>query len=126
MAASNKSDQEAPKRKNFRWSLAMVEDLLNCLYSYKTKMEYNNLDFDADRPAQIKAIRVEMAKLYTTDEEFGPPIETLGPTESIEDMSAEDKTAYLKLQKKQSVKVLKGHQVHFANLAYTPDLARII
>ncbi len=97
MAASNKSDQEGPKRKNFRWSLSMVEDLLNCLNSYKTKMEYNNLDFDVDRPAQIKAIGVEMAKLYA-DEEFGP-VEKLGPTESIEDMSAEDKTAYLKLQK---------------------------
>jgi hypothetical protein len=30
----------------------MIENLIKCFQSYKTQMEYKNLDFDGDRPAQ--------------------------------------------------------------------------
>ena len=33
------------------------------------KMEYQNKDFDGDRPVQYKEIRIEMANLYDV---FGP------------------------------------------------------
>ena len=38
--------------------------LIECLAAYKSKMEYQNKDFDTDRPVQYKEIRREMAKLY--------------------------------------------------------------
>ena len=54
------------KRKNFRWSNEMVENLINYLSSYKS-MEYRSLDFDADKPAQYKHLRKEMAKIYANN-----------------------------------------------------------
>ena len=50
------------KKKNFRWTMRMIVDLINYLADYKAKMEYQSLDFDADRPQQIKEIRMEMAR----------------------------------------------------------------
>ena len=40
----------------------MIVALINCLADYKAKMEYQSLDFDADRPQQIREIRMEMAR----------------------------------------------------------------
>ena len=42
----------------------MVSQLTEWLAAYKSKMEYYNKDFDADRPVQYKEIRREMAKVY--------------------------------------------------------------
>ena len=52
----------------------MVENLINQLSSYKSCMEYRSLDFNADKPAQYKYLRTEMAKLYAEQDEelFGP------------------------------------------------------
>ena len=44
----------------------MVFQLIECLAAFKSKMEYQDKDFDADKPVQYK----EMAKLY--DDVFGP------------------------------------------------------
>ena len=43
----------------------MVTNLITCLESFKTKMEYKNVDFDGDRPVQYTALREDMAKLYS-------------------------------------------------------------
>ena len=48
----------------------MIFQLIECLAAYKSKMEYQNKDFGADRPVQYRKIRREMAKLY--DDVFGP------------------------------------------------------
>ena len=46
---------ETLQRKNFRWEIEMVENLISSIIiKYKTRMEYKNLDFDADKPAQYK------------------------------------------------------------------------
>ena len=50
------------KKKNFRWTVGMIENLINCLADYKAKMEYQSLGFDADRPQQIKEVGMEMAR----------------------------------------------------------------
>ena len=78
MAANNitnlheKSSHEVEvKKKNFRWTVGVIEDLINCLADYKAKMEYQSLEFDADRPQKIKEVRMEMAKKYENGE-FGP------------------------------------------------------
>ena len=48
----------------------MVSQLTECLAAYKFRMEYQNKDFDAERPVQHKEIRREIEKLY--DDVFGP------------------------------------------------------
>ena len=47
----------------------MVENLIDFLSAYKSSMEYKSLDFDADKPAQYKHLRQEMAKLYADEDE---------------------------------------------------------
>ena len=46
------SKQEEPLR--FKWNEEMVQKLLNALYEYKCVMEYNNSDFNADKPNSTK------------------------------------------------------------------------
>ena len=50
--------------KNFRWEENHVEDLINCIISYKTKMTYRGLAFDGDNPRMYKELRESMAKIY--------------------------------------------------------------
>lgn len=52
------------KANQFRWDDGMVESLIKCLQAYKSEMEYKNVDFDGDRPAQYTWVRQEMATLY--------------------------------------------------------------
>ena len=40
------------KNKQFRWTDKMVSQLIECLAAYKSKMEYQNKDFDANRPVR--------------------------------------------------------------------------
>ena len=56
-----------PQRKNFRWETDMIEHLIDCLLDYKSLMTFKNLDFDADKPAQYKHLRVAMANIYEED-----------------------------------------------------------
>ena len=60
--------QKKQTKQYFCWSPEMIENLMNCLSSYKGLMEYKSLDFDADKPAQYKHLRREMAKLYTDED----------------------------------------------------------
>ena len=50
--------------KNFRREEKHVEDLINCIISYKTKMTYRDLRFDGDNPRMYKELRESMAKIY--------------------------------------------------------------
>ena len=52
------STQEKSKKKPFRWNTDMVTNLITCLESFKTKMEYKNVDFDGDRPVQYPYERI--------------------------------------------------------------------
>ena len=53
----------------FRWLPEMIENLINCLSSYKSVMEYRSLNFDADKPAQYKYLRKEREKLYADEDD---------------------------------------------------------
>ena len=70
----------------------MVENLINQLSSYKSSMEYRSLDFDADKPAQYKYLRTEMAKLFAEQDEelFGPVSLTL-PSKNIDEINDEER-----------------------------------
>ena len=52
----------------------MAENFISCLQSFKSQMEYENVDFDGDRPAQYSWLRQEMSKLYEVENTslFGP------------------------------------------------------
>ena len=83
------------KKKNFRWTLGMIEDLINCLADYKAKMEYQSLDFDSDRLEQIKKVKMEMANNYQNGE-FGPV--------TVTELSVDEKSVYLKSKKRRTFK----------------------
>ena len=65
---------ETMQRKYFRWEIEMVENLISSITECKTRMEYKNLDFDADKPAQYKELRILMAEIYEEKDTslFGP------------------------------------------------------
>ena len=45
----------------------MVSQLTECLTAYKSKLEYQNKDFDAGRPVQYKEMRREMPPKVSDD-----------------------------------------------------------
>ena len=61
---------EKTKRKNFKWDHHMVGNLTKCGVSYKARVLYKNLDFDADKVSLYKEVCLAMAELYNKDEEF--------------------------------------------------------
>ena len=107
----NKMAEGARKKKVFRWSSEMIENLITCLTAYKARMEYQAVDFDGDRPAQYKELRKEMAKLYEIEDVslFGP-LSLSAPITSIDDMTEEEKKEFLINQKKENSLIQKGHQ----------------
>ena len=67
---SSNQAKESEKTKQFRWMDKMESQLIECLAAYKSRMEYQNKDFDAERPVQYKEIRREIGKRY--DDVFRP------------------------------------------------------
>ena len=98
------------KKKYFHWNTDMVENLINQLSSYKSSMEYRSLDFDADKPAQYKYLKTEMAKLYAEQDEelFGPVSLTL-PSENIDEMNDEEREQLKKQEAHERELINKGY-----------------
>ena len=80
------------------------------LSAYKSSMEYKSLDFDADKPAQYKHPRKEVAKLNTDEDEvlFGPFREVL-PIENIDELSNEERAEVKKKQACERELISKGY-----------------
>ena len=64
----------ANSAKRFRWDKDdKVINLIRCLANYKSQMEFNNCDFNADKVKLYEAVRIAMAKIYQSDpSQFGP------------------------------------------------------
>ena len=45
------------KSKQFKWTSEMLGDLLTCLKAFKTKMEFQGVDFEGERTAQYLEIK---------------------------------------------------------------------
>ena len=76
------------KRKTFKWTPKMIEDLITSVESYKSAMEFKNLDFDADKSAQYVYVREAMAKIYQeTDESFFGPVKAPLLPQNINELS---------------------------------------
>ena len=70
-------------------------------------MEFQGLDFDGDRLAQIRDVSKEMAKLY--DEIFGV-VETTPSSAPLQELSEEEKDVYLKKKKGETTSIQRWHQ----------------
>ena len=93
---AKKTTRTTPK---FKWTEEMVLDLLDGLLEYKTKMEFNNSDFNTDKNRQYEAVRVILASKYTEDTTlFGP--KNITPFEDDE-----DRDEYLKRQEDDKLKI---------------------
>ena len=92
-------EKKTKKRKNFRWSDEMVEQLIDFLNAYKIEMEFKGLDFDADKCTQYKHLRISMAKLYSCTDPKHPNFLCFGPVsvtdvpENFDKLSLEEQEA---------------------------------
>ena len=55
----------------FQWNNSdKIENLIRCLANYKSKMDYQNSDFNADKVKQCEAVREAMARIYEEEPTF--------------------------------------------------------
>ena len=49
----------------FQWNRGdKIKNLIRCLANYKSKMDYQNSDFNADKVKECEAVREAMAPIY--------------------------------------------------------------
>ena len=93
------------KKKSFRWTDEMQVVLIQCLSDYKTKCEFNNIDFDADKAVQYQTLREEMAARFPCNESNGIPFRPVQTTQILNEPSSTDEMkdfkANLKMEQKQ-------------------------
>ena len=76
----------------FRWITGnKISDLINALKEYKTHMEFQNIDFNGDKPRQYEEVRRILARKHACW--FGPARTSMCP----ESINAEEKNAFLKV-----------------------------
>ena len=115
---SEKKVTSSSKRKKtkmwFRWSALQIEQLIDCISAYKSKMAFMDLDFEADKPRMYSELRVMMAELYAdiNVESFGPVATTI-IIDSKENLSQEDITNIKQTIKKEKDMINKEkNRVH--------------
>ncbi|XP_046843506.1 uncharacterized protein LOC124437579 [Xenia sp. Carnegie-2017] len=103
------------RERRFRWDKDdKMENLIRCLANYKSQMEFQNMDFYADKVRLYEAIRVEMAKIYADDPtQFGPPSVTTHPIFGLKDdvLSEEQK-------EKKTLRVAQDHDKKLVKKGY--------
>ena len=113
----------------FQWNNGdKIENLIRCLANYKSKMDYQNSDFNADKVKQYEAVREAMARIYEEEPTFfGPPaITPLPAPDQVDETEMADiqrrqkndkeliKKGYNRIQEK-----LKEIRQHFATTVTT-------
>ena len=74
----------------FRWIDDIHRALINNLKLYKTEIEFNGIDFDADRNSQYKAIRRSMAHIFTDNVDFFGPEELMVIEPNVDEAKKKD------------------------------------
>ena len=90
----------------------MISRLVSALQEYKSKMEYRNMDFDADKPAQYKYLRTEMAKFHSDNLQeihFFGPVDKSQPSKAFESLSPEEQGEFRKIQQTENKLINKGY-----------------
>ncbi len=105
------------RKKRFRWDKDnKVENLIRCLANYKSQLEFQNSDFEADRVKQYECVRVALANIYAADTTlFGPPSVVSSPLFSLNDESLDveakrEKQRLLKQRQEERNQIKKGYQ----------------
>ena len=100
---TTKKPDDIAKPNRFAWSIKMIENMLESLYEYKTQMDYQNADFNADKAKQYEAVRKILARKYAEDNSlFGPvEIQPIGDKENQE--------GYKKRCESDKAKIRKGY-----------------
>ena len=93
------------KKKIFWWTDEMQVALIECLSKFKTKCEFNNIDFGADKACQYQRLREEMVARFPCDESNGIPFGPVQTTTFLNDARNTDEIqsfkAKLKIEQKQ-------------------------
>ena len=110
-ASENKEQSTAPKKtkknpKNKAWSADQVELLLRYLKDFKTKCDFNGIDFEADLASMYTEIRRCMAADFP--EEFGPEVVT-EPIKPLKEMSEKEYEAFKKHRDSERTHLKKGY-----------------
>ena len=90
------SKKATASTKAFRFQDEHIENLISCLLNYKIKCELDNIDFDADKPAQYSKIREGMADIYKEEEDFFGPL----AIEKLSENATKEEKALFNEQKK--------------------------
>ena len=68
-------EKSASTEAKFKWSNEMIPELIDSLKDFKATMEFNNFDFNVDKPRQYEEVRRTLSKkCYDQPEFFGPDI----------------------------------------------------
>lgn len=85
--AANRPDYSAKKAKKRAWTPEVVEVLLKYIKEYKTKCEFNGVDFEADLSGMYTEVRRCLAVDFLQD--FGPE-SCQDPGKEFKDMDSEE------------------------------------
>ena len=91
--AANHPDSSAKKAKKWAWTPEAVEVSLKYIKEYKTKCEFNGVDFEADLSGMYTEVRRCLAVDFPHD--FGPE-SCHDPGKELKDMDSEEYESYRK------------------------------
>ena len=110
---SRSESSEPPKKKtkgnNFRWDESVHSDLIDCLREYKIRCEYNGIDFDTDKVAQYRAVRLAMEKKYEHDISLFGPVSVTPPPRQMQELNQQEKAVYDVQSKQENNLISRGH-----------------
>ena len=101
------SESATKKTKRWAWTPEAVEVLLKYIKEYKTRCEFNGVDFEADLASMYTEVRRCMAIDYAGD--FGPE-SVLEPGGELKDMDSEEYESYRKKLEDQKRIIRLGYQ----------------
>ena len=91
--AANRPDSSAKKAKKWAWTPEAVEVLVKYIKEYKTKCEFNSVDFEADLSGMYTEVRQCLAVVFPHD--CGPE-SCHDPGKELKDMDCEEYESYRK------------------------------
>lgn len=105
--ATNPPEPSAKKAKKWAWTAEAVELLLNYIKEYKSKCEFNGVDFEADLLSMYTEVRRCLAVDFPND--FGPEF-CHDPGKDLKDMDNEGYESYRKRLEDEKQKLRLGYQ----------------
>ena len=91
----------------WKWTDEMTEKLIDCVYEYKTKKDFECKDIESDLVQFYSDIRLMMSQLYPA-EFFGP--EETTPIEGADDMEPSEHLALKTTYKKELQQIKTGYE----------------